>query len=274
MPRMDEIAVLLYEKDGMFYAWQDQLVEDSRKAQETPSAAITEILTACQAGGRPLAGYLASYLGLSAGDMTVLRNVCPVPGALSVGEYSEVPAHKEWDIALNVGNSPESIACNPLFWVLVSWTSYDQGRCFGDAHAAHLVRAYTRKQNWKQATRDILRWLGGAVVSDRQRLGVFLDCQISRAWWRVRIAQEVSDNSTLFATPQDAHKVLCIKAVWRPLMESVASRFTVMCDPAWRAGALEACATAATLPGAQKVDYKAEIDNIARASLIYCAALR
>ena len=197
-----------------------------------------------------------------------------MPGALSEGEYSNVPAHKEWDIALNVGNAPEPIACNPLFWVLVSWASYDQGRCFGDAHAAHLLRAYTRRQDWKQATRDILRGLGGAAVSARQRRGVFLDCQISRAWWRVRLAQEVSDNSTLFATPQDAHDVLCIQAVWKNLMESVASRFTVMCDPVWRSGALEACLAATTSPGSQKADHKAAIDSIARESLSYCAALR
>ena len=57
MPRMDEMAVLLDDKDGIFYEWQRQLIEDSRGAQETPSAAIAEMLTACQ-DGRASVGWI------------------------------------------------------------------------------------------------------------------------------------------------------------------------------------------------------------------------
>lgn len=260
----DAIDTILAERYGVFREWCDVLVNDSRggvRARPVPTQEIVLWITACRNGRSALYDYMVDRLALSSQQIELLDG-WPSPGPMTLNEFANPPYEKEQLIAERLKIS-RSQAAQPLFWTLTSVAGFKQGRLTDD-HAKWMAE----KQDWRRATRDALRRIGGAAMEARGRLGVLIDHPISRAWWRVKLAESVANHSEL--NIEVVHNELRTNA-WSELAEASASKFTVICDPHLRAEIVKIFVSSRTLRQREK---RRKIEQIARESLTYCPALR
>lgn len=261
----EAINTILAERYSTFREWCDALVDDSRggsRAQPVPTPEIRQWINVCRDGGVSLCEYLVDRLGLSSHQIALLDD-WPSPGPMTVNEFANPPREKERLIADRLDSLTQAHAAQPLFWTLTSVAGFKHGRLTDD-HAKWMAK----KQDWRRATRDALRRIGGAAVEARGRLGVFLDHTVSRAWWRVKLAESVASYSGLEVDA--VHRELRTHT-WSELAEASASKLTVMCDPYLRAGVV---ATFMSSEGLDQRKKRRRIEQIARESLTYCSALR
>ena len=260
----EQIDGVLADRDGRFSEWANMLVDHSRGGQRAlpqPSSEILEWTNACRGGKDTLSEYLTKALGLSRAQVTYIAD-WPGAGPLTLNEFANPPKEREKLIAERLASVTSSQAAQPLFWVMMSLSGFVKGD-LGDQHAHWLAE----KEDWRKATRDALRRLGGAALEARGRLGVLVDHGVSRAWWRVRLAESVASYSEL--TIDEAHDELRTNT-WAELAEATASRYTVVCDSRLRAEVVMSCASN---PDATQQSKRLEIEALARQSLAYCSPM-
>ena len=258
-----EIDRILAECDSVFRLWAGNLVDDSRggkRGPAGPSRSIGRWLSACREGRVALRDYVIDVLQLNRDHIQKIEN-WPSPGSMTVNEFVNPPQEREVLIADRLTHLELSQASNPLFWVITSLSGLMSER-LDDEHA----ESFAEKEDWRKATRDALRGIGGAALEARGRLGVFIDHSVSRAWWRARLAEDIVGYCDY--TFEVIHKELRTNT-WSELMEATASRFTVLCDPNLRAKAVIDCMERNNVT--QK-DKRKIMEDIARSSLTYCAA--
>ncbi len=261
----EQIDRLLAERYDVFREWAGVLVDHSRggsRSQPEPTPETLRWIAACRGGKSMLSEYLIDSLGLN-GQQVALLNQWPTAGPMTLNEFANPPQEKERLIAERLASLTYAQAAQPLCWVLTSLAGFKNG-ALDDEHAEWLVE----KENWRRATRDALRRIGGAALEARGRLGVFLDHSVSRAWWRVRLAGSIASYSGL--TVDQVHQELRTNT-WSELAEATASKYTVLCDPLLRAEAVAACLSN---PAVSQRSKRRKIEGIARRSLTYCAAIR
>ena len=259
-----QIDGLLADRSDRFREWSRTLVDHSRggsRALSHPTPEISSWLAACRGDRTSLCGYLTERLGLSAQQVSYL-NDWPTPGHMTLNEFANPPQEKEKLIAERLADITYSQAADPLFWTLTSLAGFRSER-LNDEHARWLAE----KTDWRKATRDALRRIGGAALEARGRLGVFVDHSVSRGWWRVRLAQSIADFSEL--SVDQCHTELRTNT-WSELAEAIASKYTVACDPRLRA---ELVLTCFSDPDATQRTKRRKIERLARRSLAYCAAI-
>ena len=260
----EQIDGILADRAEVFREWARTLVDHSRggaKALAQPTPEIDRWLNACRGGGASLCTYLIDSIALNSQQVSCFAD-WPTPGPMTANEFANPPPERERLIAERLSDLSFAQAADPLFWVLTSLSGLKCGR-LTDEHARWLAE----KTDWRKATRDALRRIGGAALEARGRLGVFLDHSVSRGWWRVRLAESIARCSDL--TVDEAHAELRTNT-WAELAEATASKYTVICDPRLRAEAVLACLSNTDRTQRSK---QHNIERIARRSLTYCAIL-
>ena len=134
---------------------------------------------------------------------------------------------------------PPHLAASPSFWTsyqlemvrlklidpadLATTNSNETGR-------ARLQKAIRRSKTnlLDQCTRTILRQLGG-LPEARGNVSVFVDCRMSRAWWRGYLSHQVASDMGLSVNDVWEHFRLT-NATWDELQQFTVKRLTLVAD--------------------------------------------
>ncbi len=271
---------LLDRKQSPFHEWQRGLVEDThdgkhKKRLPEPTERVLDLLNSCgtRAG---VVGYLSEHLELSTDDRRTIQELVPCVGGVTVRELKNMPADRERGLKRRFERVTPAEAARPLFWVLVSWRAFEQ-QVWDDGHAGWLVASYTADASqWRKATRQTLRRLGGAAWDARGKRGVFMDSPISRAWWRCHLAERVADTRSR-RQRQELHGRLHESSLWSVLAEGVVANYAVLCDDYWLERAVDACLGAEhpadTDSKMKRAAYRTAIDRVAQDTVGYCGHL-
>ena len=168
-----------------------------------------------------------------------------LPNPLSEDEFKNSPQDTEEQIYHQWAELTPAIACRPSFWGLVTFRNIEAERLEpsylaangktkpdGAGRISELIKSQDPPATGKdidRAVRDALRKLGG-LPEPRGHRSVYVDCPLSRAWWRVYIAQRICEE-----TPEaDQDKVLEVLRIsqtyWEDLVQLMVSRGSVLGD--------------------------------------------
>ena len=226
--------------------WQQKLVAKNRRTDQTPppvrAADQQQLMVAAADSASALTTMLREALGLSVGDMVgvpLLRS--PLTAAdLRASQQPAVPAAAEatqrWEQMLheslsspdNAAPATRSEAAQVLFWVAcsVAWLEsggledppaqmYTEQRFGPIAHVDPNALDDKQRLLLDNASRDVLRGLGGIPHVRSGHNNHLLDCPTARAWWRVEIAQQAQSNSDGELSFTDCHEAFLQRGCWR-----------------------------------------------------------
>ena len=227
---------IIYEKTR--YRDQDS---DEAVAARRSVAVLQEQLHAAVDGGREATrAYLFGVLGVEDHERAV-REVPKMPNPLTVGEMSSLPLHAECELAECLRDSLTTAqAAQPALWTLCHavWIGLDM---FGWNLAAIFLEG-SKASTPEARTRNFLRRTGG-LRRVRGNVSPLTDCPISVAWWRSRIAADVSKVAEIEGEElavRAAHEVLHHNEVWSNLVRMSLRRVTAVSAPRARAAAVVA----------------------------------
>lgn len=196
-----------------------------------------EIRVAIQGGPRSLGDYLRQSLKI--GDDKV--GAPPFPREqLTADEFRGPPPELEWELWEEWVDVTPRLASRPLFWLLCHITWIEDGRLGSNGHKLALALTDGPRAGSEAEIRNFLRRTGG-IPHERGKTSVFSDCPLARAWWRCRMATEVSSATGSTVSREDAHQVLRTNhQAWERLAMLSVKRLVVLNQPAVRA-AVVAC---------------------------------
>ena len=245
MRRMDD---LLLRVGPTFTNWQRSLAArprdlDDEEARLAHARRQQTLVNALDEGATALASYLRGRLGL---DLASPISAPPFPReSLTPREFREAPRELEaefaraWD-----GHISPADASKPLFWALCHIEWLEQGRFGSDRMHAFFTEGGGRGDTLDSRIRTFLRRMGG-LPHVRGNVSVFTDCPLARAWWRVRIADEVAQDPDVSLSGDEAHDVLrAAGQVWNELAQMGLQRTTAINQPRARAALIVALAEA------------------------------
>ena len=228
-----------------FGEWQSRLVFEKKFHKKTSHADRRKIIRAVRErqkelkkavtnGPQGLGRYLRSQLALGADEEIEAPRL---PRKLTPSEYQQPPLELEeelgraWQVKI-----PPRVASMPHFWLLchIRWIEAcrlgDDGPKLSQAFLAGQRRGDIRERE----TRNFLRRTGGIFV--RGNVSVFSDCPLARAWWRYRLAKEVSNVTEGAITQSSAHDVLHRnRQSWETMVMLSLRRITAINQPRARA---------------------------------------
>ena len=156
-----------------------------------------------------------------------------LPRPLTSSEYRDPPLALEHDLCGALQDLTPAIAAQPTFWTLchIAWI---EAECF-EPPLDHffLGSKVTGKMPAKTdtAVRNLFRRMGG-LPHERGKLSVLVDCPISCAWWRRRVARFAAAESERVGDPftvEVAHRVLHAGSdAWARLVGDSVRRITVV----------------------------------------------
>ena len=227
---------LIYEKKN----YRDQNSEEAIERRASTAREQTRLADAVGAGFLATAQYLLRALGVEE-EVRALREVPHLPNPLTVGEMSHLPAYAERKLAetLHQALTP-SQAAQPAIWTMCYAVWIGRGD-FGSNLATVLCEG-PRADTVEARTRNFLRRTGG-LRRVRGNISPLVDCPISAAWWRYRLALEASDIATKkgsVLTADAAHEVLRPRNVWENVVGMSLRRVTTVCASTARAAAVVA----------------------------------
>ena len=232
-----------HDTQRAFQRWQRSLVQKAPRKGEPPTAVTLEqhhavaerqlaLETAVADGPASLARYLRQQLSLNADDRIDAPSLLR---PLTSAEYRHPPLDLEREqLHKWVDHINPRDASRPLFWTLchIDWLERD---CFAaDVSSAFLgtLSNGTPEENRDDAMRNLLRRMGGLHYV-RGKVSVRVDCPLSRAWWRGRIATIATSASHGDLTEEVAHSVLhSSNGGWAVLAEESVRRIPVINHPA------------------------------------------
>lgn len=238
--------------------WQKSLTYEKKKHRDPNSEQAVQrrqeveqnqarLIAATEAGPEAAKSYLLEALGT---DEHAARTAVPgLPNPLTPGEMTRLPVHAERELARTLdGCLTPAQAAEPAVWALCHavWISDD---VFGADLAAVFLDAGSTSE---ARTRNLLRRTGG-LRHIRGNVSPLVDCPISRAWWRRRIARDTA--SVVTAETGDeldtdaAHEVLHKPEIWSNLVGMSMRQVTAVCAPRARAAAVVALRRLGTAAG-------------------------
>ena len=162
---------------------------------------------------------------------------------LSERELSDPPWSTECVIATTWADLPVNLAARPETWTRIHIemierdlirSSYLAASRNGESGKGSIARALNGNdpQLVDDCVRRVLRRLGG-VIEARANRTAFLDCPLSRAWWRHRYATEAHECFGRRRV-EDLSAALRPRFRWEALVEAMVSKLTVIGDSAIR----------------------------------------
>ena len=218
-------ASLIFEKRDYRDPDSDEAVE--RRA--SVAAAQSRLADAVGDGFLATAQYLFKVLDVR-DEARALREVPHLPNPLTAGEMSHLPAYAEQKLAepLHESLSPAQ-AAQPAIWTMCHAAWIGRGD-FGSNLVAIFCEG-PRANTVEARTRNFLRRTGG-LRRVRGNTSPLVDCPISAAWWRYRVALEASsiakrEGSDLAVAA--AHETLRAREVWDYLVGMSLRQVTSVC---------------------------------------------
>ena len=156
-------------------------------------------------------------------------------------EIANPPIETEQDNYEILNNLPPRLAALPSFWTSYQLemvrrelidpadlaTPITSGKVTGRACLQRAIKR-TKTNLLDKCTRTILRQLGG-LPEVRGYVTVFVDCRLSRAWWRGHISHQVARDMKLSVDDVWSHLRLT-DATWDQLQQFSVKRLTVVGD--------------------------------------------
>ena len=233
--------------------WQKSLTCEKKKFKEPNSEQAvsrrkevldrqTELIAAVEAGPAAAKAYLlGKALSLDASALASADDAVPKLSPFTPGEMGRLPIHAERELARMLhGHLIPSQAAEPAVWVLCHAVWMGDGAFGADLAAVFLDG--TRADTPERRTRNLLRRTGG-LRHIRGNTSPLVDCPISAAWWRSRVANRTSEIAGEAGEPlsaDDAHRVLWNTEVWSNLVMMSLRQVTAVCAPRARAAAVAA----------------------------------
>lgn len=242
-------------KSGGYRDWQERIIyqrklykdqQSERAVQRREDAAEHQqgLLSAVNESPKGLESYMFSEaLGIEDAQQA-RRSVPELPKPLTPDEMERLPVHAERELrkALSDSFTPYQAAQSAV-WALCHAVWIADGMFGSDIEKVFLAgrnsKNLTREEH---QTRNFLRRTGG-IHPVRGYISLFDDCSIAAAWWRTRIADEITKTARSESEDLDtcaAHRVLWEKAVWTALVRFSLNHVTVVCSPRARAAAIVA----------------------------------
>ena len=195
-----------------------------------------ELMAAVEAGPAACSRYLLHRLRVK--DAPSLRAAIPdLPERLTSAAMQRLPRYDETKIAEKLSEVSPAEAATPAYWAACHaiWIEQDY---FDDLSASFLEG--TGADTAEAKTRNFLRRSGG-LERIRGKVSVLMDCPISMAWWRVRIANEIVDEAPKGTIDVEAaHAMLHDHSIWPELTGLSVKRITSLNAPRARAAAIVA----------------------------------
>ena len=217
--------------------WQTAAVQTGRKDDKHAAAHNErakplqhELIAAVKDGPQALANHIRGKLGLGVSEEV---DAPALPRPLTSSEYRDPPLLLERDLCDALPDLTPAIAAQPAFWALchIAWM---EAECFEPPLEPFFLGAkVTGKVPAKpdDAVRNLFRRTGG-LPHVRGKLSVLVDCPISCAWWRRRVARRAAAESERVGDPfsvEDAHRVLHAGSdAWARLVGDSVRRITVV----------------------------------------------
>ena len=215
--------------------WQQTLVAKNRRTDQMPpavrAAAQQQLLVAAADSTTALAKMLREALGLSGGDtleIPHLRNPLTAGDLWAPQQRWEQTLHDSLSSPQNTAATTRSEAAQVLFWVACSVAWLESGglenppaQMFTKQRFGTVVHVDPNALDNKQrllldnASRDVLRGLGGIPHVRSGHNNHLLDCPTARAWWRVEIAQHAQSSSDGELSFADCYEVFLQRGCWR-----------------------------------------------------------
>lgn len=211
---------------------------DEQQYRREVNARQLELVAAVAAGSAVCSQYLLRHLRVT--DEEALRSaVPPLPNPLTASELLRLPRYPEVRIAESLASVSPAEAATPVFWAACHAVWIGQGN-FDDLVAGFLEGP--KADNAEARTRNFLRRTGG-LERVRGKVSVLVNCPISMAWWRVRIAQDIANAAPEGSLDFDAtHQMLHDATVWAELTGLSVKRLTSLNASNARAAAIVALA--------------------------------
>ena len=174
-------------------------------------------------------------------EARALREVPHLSNPLTAGEMSQLPAYAEQKLAepLHESLTPAQ-AAQPAIWTMCHAAWIGRGD-FGSNLIAIFFEG-PRANTVEARTRNFLRRTGG-LRRVRGNTSPLVDCPISAAWWRYRVALETSSiakrEGSGLATAA-AHETLRTRDVWDYLVGMSLRQVTSVCASTARSAAVVA----------------------------------
>ena len=222
---------IIYERNRFPDQESDEAVGERQRVLEKQD----RLADAVNTGWNKAAQYL--FRELEIGDEErVLSEVPELPNPLTAGEMGHLPAHAERELAIHLHDTlTKAEAAEPSIWMLCHavWIS----RGMFDRNLSEVFFEGSKANTSEARTRNFLRRTGG-LRRVRGNTSPLVDCPISAAWWRYRVAGEVSeiaqDEGMVFAI-ETAHETLRIKEIWENLVTMSLRQVTSVCASRARA---------------------------------------
>ena len=222
--------------DGRRYSDQDG--EEARERQDSVAVAQARLADSLGDGRLATAQYLLETLEVANG-LRALDEIPHLPNPLTPGEMSHLPAFVEQQLAEQLHEElTPSEAANPAVWTIchAAWISRGD---FGP-NLATVFCDGPKADSMEARTRNFLRRTGG-LRRVRGNTSPLVDCPISAAWWRYRVAREVSSIARTegrILDIDDAHEVLRLRTVWENLVGMSLRQVTAVSSPKARAATI------------------------------------
>ncbi len=245
MNQMDFGSVTVDAED--YERWQKQVIyepkhfadQQSDAAEQRRSEASKlqdELVAKVEEGPAAIEKFMITGV-LKISDLDAVRSSVPaLPNPLTAGEMSKLPRYAETQVAdaLEAAITPAR-AAEPAVWALCHAVWMGSGMFGGDLPTVFL---YGGKANTQEArVRNFLRRTGG-LRPVRGNTSPLVNCPISTAWWRVRLAGQSVAESQGELHLDEVHDLLRVSHVWENLVGMSLRQVTSVCAPRARAAIL------------------------------------
>ncbi len=225
------------ELEQRFSDWQRglTLIDKRNQSEQHVADRQNELIEAVTGGSTLFAAYLRTQLGI---DIDAHLDGPQLPRKLDPSEFRNPPFELERDLFETWSNDLSAReASQPLLWTRchLQWIEQGQfGERLDEAFLGTLSSGTAEKQT-EAAARNLLRRMGG-LPHVRGKISVLSDCPLSRAWWRGKMAEVVSQSSEGTLDSGTIHGVLhSNNDAWARLVGDSVHRITVANHPRLRA---------------------------------------
>ena len=232
-----------------FRDWQSGLIYQGKRHKnrsEADRATIQQetarrqqaLAKAIDCGPCAVRDFLCDMASSRAAAVALLDELPALPHPLTEAEMVQTTFHvdKEVSSVLDDWGITPMLAGESSFWALchARWITDEM---FPDGVARVFAGGEKTESNTEAMTRTFLRRVCGLPV-ERGNTSVITDCALSAAWWRFRLASEVSatlteEGETL--TTVQAHRVLQGSVVWETFVMNLIRKLASLNSPRARA---------------------------------------
>lgn len=231
-----------------FREWQSELIYQAKRHKTQAPEGREKIRQDTELRQQVLVDAIASGPGTvrdflcgvapEAETTAFLRNLPALPGPLTEAEMKQttLQVDREVSIALDNWGITPVLAGESSFWALchARWIGDEM---FPDGVARVFAGGGNTAGDTEAMTRTFLRRVCGLPV-ERGNTSVITDCPLSAAWWRYRVAREVSSSLVKEGeslTIEQAHHVIRGSVVWETIVMSSIRRLASLNAPRARA---------------------------------------